>query len=239
MKLTAIAIDDEPVALAVIKNHAAMVPFLEMRGFFTNAFDAIDFLSREKVDLLFLDIKMPDISGLDFLSSLPHPPMTIFTTAYSEHAVKSFELDAIDYLLKPFSLIRFMKACNKANSLLQLKQQNGAAIREQTEYIFVKSGYEQFRVVLDDILYLESAGNYVNFILTDRKLISRLSMQEAVDLLPDAAFTRVHRSYIVANNKIERADRNSLYIKNIPIPIGAAYAPAIERILSGKGFMQE
>jgi len=234
MKLTAIAIDDEPVALAVIKNHAAMVPFLEMKGFFTNAFDAIDFLSKEKVDLLFLDIKMPDISGLDFLSSLPSPPMTVFTTAYSEHAVKSFELDAIDYLLKPFSLIRFMKACNKANSLLQLKQQNGtpAVAKEQPDYIFVKSGYEQFRIVLEDILYLESAGNYVNFILTDRKLISRLSMQEAVDLLPMGAFTRVHRSYIVANNKIERADRNSLYIKNIPIPIGAAYAPAIERIFN-------
>ncbi|SEW35521.1 LytR/AlgR family response regulator transcription factor [Chitinophaga arvensicola] len=233
MKLTAIAIDDEPVALAVIKNHAAMVPFLEMKGFFTNAFDAIDFLSKEKVDLLFLDIKMPDISGLDFLSSLPQPPMTVFTTAYSEHAVKSFELDAIDYLLKPFSLIRFMKACNKANSLLQLKQQNGSPVsKEQPDYIFVKSGYEQFRIVLEDILYLESAGNYVNFILTDRKLISRLSMQEAVDLLPMGAFTRVHRSYIVANNKIERADRNSLYIKNIPIPIGAAYAPAIERIFN-------
>ena len=233
MKLTAIAIDDEPVALAVIKNHAAMVPFMEMKGFFTNAFDAIDFLSKEKVDLLFLDIKMPDISGLDFLSSLPTPPMTVFTTAYSEHAVKSFELDAIDYLLKPFSLIRFMKACNKAHSLLQLKQQTGApTIKEQPDYIFVKSGYEQFRIVLDDILYLESAGNYVNFILRDRKLISRLSMQEAVDLLPVNAFTRVHRSYIVANNKIERADRNALYIKNVPIPIGAAYAPAIERILS-------
>ena len=232
MKLTAIAIDDEPVALAVIKNHAAMVPFLEMKGFFTNAFDAIDFLSKEKVDLLFLDIKMPDISGLDFLSSLPYPPMTVFTTAYSEHAVKSFELDAIDYLLKPFSLIRFMKACNKANNLLQLKQQNGTPVsKDQPDYIFVKSGYEQFRIVLEDILYLESAGNYVNFILTDRKLISRLSMQEAVDLLPIALFTRVHRSYIVANNKIERADRNALYIKNIPIPIGAAYAPAIERIL--------
>ncbi|MGF6846901.1 two-component system LytT family response regulator [Chitinophaga sp. W3I9] len=231
--MTAIAIDDEPVALAVIKNHAAKVPFLEMKGFFTNAFEAIDFLSKEKVDLLFLDIKMPDISGLDFLSSLPHPPMTVFTTAYSEHAVKSFELDAIDYLLKPFSLIRFMKACNKANNLLQLKQQNGPAPgKEQTDYIFVKSGYEQFRIVLDDILYLESAGNYVNFILTDRKLISRLSMQEAVDLLPIGSFTRVHRSYIVANKKIERADRNSLYIKNIPIPIGAAYAPAIERIFN-------
>ena len=234
MKLTAIAIDDEPVALAVIENHAAKVPFLEMKGFFTNAFEAIDFLSKEKVDLLFLDIKMPDISGLDFITSFPNPPMTVFTTAYSEHAVKSFELDAIDYLLKPFSLIRFMKACNKAHSMLQLKQQQtfGVQQKDLQEYIFIKSGYEQFRVMLDDILYLESAGNYVNFILSDRKLMSRLSMQEAIDLLPVNTFTRVHRSYIVANNKIERADRNSLYIRNMPIPIGAAYASAIEKIFN-------
>ncbi|HVI44338.1 MAG TPA: LytTR family DNA-binding domain-containing protein [Chitinophaga sp.] len=230
MKLTAIAIDDEPVALAVIKNHAAMVPFLDIKGYFTNAFEAIDFLSREKIDLLFLDIKMPDISGLDFLSSLPQPPMTIFTTAYSEHAVKSFELDAVDYLLKPFSLIRFMKACNKAHNLWQLKQQS-VLVKEAPDYIFLKSGYEQFKIVLDDILYLESAGNYVNFILKDRRLISRLSMQEATDLLPVENFTRVHRSYIVANNKIERADRTSLYIKNIPIPIGAAYASLVDKLL--------
>ena len=232
----ALIIDDERLARSELKKLLADHPEIVVVGEAVNAKDGIEKIETLHPDLLFLDIKMPDISGLDFLTSLPYPPMTIFTTAYSEHAVKSFELDAIDYLLKPFSLIRFMKACNKANSLLQLKQQNGTpAAKDQAEYIFVKSGYEQFRIVLDDILYLESAGNYVNFILTDRKLISRLSMQEAVDLLPDASFTRVHRSYIVANNKIERADRNSLYIKNIPIPIGAAYAPAIERILSGTG----
>lgn len=234
MKLAAIAIDDEPVALAVIKNHAAMVPFLEIKGFFTNAYEAMEFLSKEKVDLLFLDIKMPDISGLDFISSLPQPPMTIFTTAYSEHAVKSFELDAIDYLLKPFSLIRFIKACNKAHSLWQLKQQS-PQLKEAPAYIFLKSGYEQFKIMLEDILYLESAGNYVNFILKDRRLISRLSMQEAVDLLPAGLFTRVHRSYIVSNDKVERADRTSLYIRNVPIPIGAAYGAAVDNILGSSG----
>ncbi|MBC9930251.1 LytR/AlgR family response regulator transcription factor [Chitinophaga qingshengii] len=230
MKLAAIAIDDEPVALAVIRNHAAMVPFLDIKGYFTNAYEAMEFLSREKVDLLFLDIKMPDISGLDFIASLPQPPMTIFTTAYSEHAVKSFELDAVDYLLKPFSLIRFIKACNKAHSLWQLKQQNPQP-KESLPYIFLKSGYEQFKIMLEDILYLESAGNYVNFILKDRRLISRLSMQEAMDLLPAALFTRVHRSYIVANDKVERADRTALYIRNIAIPIGAAYGTAVDNIL--------
>ncbi|WP_216647530.1 LytTR family DNA-binding domain-containing protein [Chitinophaga sp. SYP-B3965] len=233
MKMTAIAIDDEPVALSVIQAHAAKVPFMEIKGTFTNAFEAMELLRREKIDLLFLDIKMPDISGLDFLSSLHEPPMTIFTTAYSEHAVQSFELDAIDYLLKPFSLARFLKACNKAHSLLQLKQD-----RPQSSsfpgYIFIKSGYEQFKVQLDEVLYLESAGNYVNFILQDKKVMSRLSMQEAMALLPVADFTRVHRSFIVANHKIDRIDRSCIYIRQAVIPIGAAFGEAVNRIAGGR-----
>ena len=120
--LKAIAIDDEPIALDVIKNLSSKISFIEWKGFFTDAFKALDVLQKEKVDLLFLDIKMPDISGIDFLKSIPDPPMVIFTTAYSEHAVQSFELDAIDYLLKPFSLSRFLKACNKANEQYELKK---------------------------------------------------------------------------------------------------------------------
>lgn len=113
--LKAIAIDDEPIALEVVKSLSSKIAFIKLLNCFTNAFKAIDFLQQEKVDLIFLDIKMPDISGIDFLKSLSNPPIIIFTTAYSEHAVQSFELDAIDYLLKPFSLSRFLKACNKAN----------------------------------------------------------------------------------------------------------------------------
>lgn len=235
MKLTAIAIDDEPVALEVVRSHAAKVPFLEMKGFFTNAFEAADFLRRETVDVLFLDIKMPDINGIDFLTSLPEPPMVIFTTAYSEHAVQSFELDAIDYLLKPFSLARFLKACNKAYALSQFKQEKVLPPAPVTaSYIFIKSGYEQLRVELDAILYLESAGNYVNFVLADKKVMSRLNMQEALALLPPALFTRVHRSFIVANNKVQRIDRNYLYVNQFPISIGAAYADAVEKVAGGK-----
>lgn len=234
MKLTAIAIDDEPVALSVIKAHAQKVPFLEMKGFFTNAFEAMGYLGRGSTHLLFLDIRMPDISGMDLLTSLPQPPMVIFTTAYSEHAMQSFELDAIDYLLKPFSLNRFLKACNKAHSLLQLRQQSIAA-GSPSGYIFIKTGYEQCKVQLADILYLESAGNYVNFVLKDRKLLSRLSMQEALALLPAVQFTRVHRSYIVANAQVERIDRSTLHIGSTAIGIGAAYADAVARILNGQG----
>src|SRR5580765_1698948 len=143
--LAAIAIDDEPIALNVVKELSGKIPFLSMKGFFTNAFEAAGFLRKEKIDLLFLDIKMPDISGIDFLKSISNPPMVIFTTAYSEHAVQSFELDAIDYLLKPFSLSRFLKACNKAQEQYQFKNKH---TNTSSTSVFIKSGYEQLHVEL-------------------------------------------------------------------------------------------
>src|SRR6266496_3879731 len=171
--LKAIAIDDEPIALEVIKNLSLKISFVELKGFFTDAFEAVGFLRKEKIDLIFLDIKMPDISGIDFLKSIPNPPMVIFTTAYSEHAVQSFELDAIDYLLNPFSQSRFLKACNKAYEQFELRKNiNNPSVPVS---VFIKSGYEQVRVELDDILYAESNGNYMQFVLTDKKITSRLT----------------------------------------------------------------
>ncbi len=158
--LKAIAIDDEPIALDVIKNLSSKISFIQWKGFFTDAFKALDILQKEKIDLLFLDIKMPDISGIDFLKSIADPPMVIFTTAYSEHAVQSFELDAIDYLLKPFSLSRFLKACNKANEHYQVK--NNSSNYALPTSVFIKSGYGQVRVELEDIIYAESNGNYMH-----------------------------------------------------------------------------
>lgn len=230
MKIRAIAVDDEQVALSVIETHAQQVPFLEMKGFFADPFEALAMLQKEKVDLLFLDIKMPDITGIELLASLPGAPLVVFTTAYSEHAVESFELDAIDYLLKPFSFIRFSKACNKAKGLLELMHKS--AQPDMPAHIVVKSGYEQYKLPLDEILYLESAGNYISFVMKDRRILSRLSMQEALALLPIARFTRVHRSFIVANNKVAKADRNCLYIGEVPVSIGAAYAAAAERLIT-------
>lgn len=231
MKINAIAIDDEQVALSVISTHAQQVPFLEMKGYFTDPYEALAYLKNEKTDLVFLDIKMPDISGLELMTVLPGAPLVIFTTAYSEHAVQSFELDAIDYLLKPFSSERFSKACNKVKSLLELMQKSSQ--QDTPTFIVIKSGYEQYKLPLDEILYLESAGNYVSFVMKDKRLLSRLSMQEALALLPPSLFTRVHRSFIVANNKIEKADRNALYIGSVPVSIGAAYAEDVNKILKG------
>ncbi len=227
--LQAIAIDDEPIALEVIKNLSLKISFIELRGFFTDAFKAIDFLQKEKVDLIFLDIKMPDISGIDFLKSISNPPMVVFTTGYSEHAVQSFELDAIDYLLKPFSQSRFLKACNKANELYKLKNNppESAAARDS---IFIKSGYDQIRIMLDEILYIESSGNYMEFVLPNQKILSRLTMNEVEDLLPGYSFVRIHRSYIVSKKQITKIEKNSVWIKQTELPIGAAYLMEIKKI---------
>jgi DNA-binding LytR/AlgR family response regulator len=227
--LRAIAIDDEPIALDVVKALAGKVVFLEMVGLYTDAYAAMKRLQQEKIDLLFLDIKMPDISGIELLRSLPTPPMVIFTTAYSEHAVQSFELDAIDYLLKPFSQSRFLKACNKAYELHQLKQQR--AMPPATGHVFIKSGYGQVRIKLDDILYLQSTGNYMQFVLREEKLLSRLTMSEAEALLPPPAFVRIHRSYLVASNKVERIERDAIWIAGRELPVGAGYANEIGKIM--------
>jgi len=228
--LIAIAIDDEPIALDIIKSLSEKIPFLSIKAFFTNAFEAAAFLLNEKIDLIFLDIKMPDISGIDFLKSIPNPPMVIFTTAYSEHAVQSFELDAIDYLLKPFSLSRFLKACNKAQEQYELKNKSNGTSSQLTS-VFIKSGYGQVRVKLDDILYAESSGNYVQFVLEKQKIVSRLTMSEAEALLPAAAFVRIHRSYIVAKKYISKIERNSIWIGPIELPVGTNYTYEIQRLV--------
>ncbi len=218
--MIAIAIDDEPIALEVIKSHAAKVPFVELKATFTNAFEAIDFLQKNKTDLLFLDIKMPDISGIEFFKSLTNPPMVIFTTAYSEHAVEGFEVSAVDYLLKPFSLSRFLKACTKANDLLALK----SGTPRHIDHIFLKDGYEQVKIMFDDILYIEASGNYLNIFLKDQqKLMTRSTINDLSVQLPENDFTRVHRSYIVNNKKVEKFNKQAVFIGFSEIPIGNTY----------------
>jgi len=224
--MTVIAIDDEPIALDVVKSHASKVPFIELKATFTNAFDALTYLQENNTDLIFLDIKMPDISGIDFLNSLSNPPMVVFTTAYSEHAVKSFELDAIDYLLKPFSLPRFLKACNKAHELYNLRNRQE---NPESTFIFIKDGYEQIKVLVEDILYIEASGNYTLIHLTNGTLLStRVPLSEMLQLLPAKKFIRTHRAFIVAQNKIDKFDRTQISIGTRLIPIGATFANCLQ-----------
>lgn len=224
--LKAFVIDDEPIAVDVVKTLAAKVPFIELTGCYTNAFEAMEPLRREKPDLLFLDIRMPDISGIDFLKALPDPPLVIMTTAYSEHAVQSFELDVIDYLLKPFSQARFLKACNKAMEQHALRAKGPMA---SPASLFIKSGYEQVKIALDELLYVESSGNYVRFVSKGQVLLSRMTMAEVAELLP-ISFIRIHRSYFVARTHVTKADKNNVWVGNTGLPVGPGYTQEVERI---------
>lgn len=221
--MKAIAIDDEPMALEVVRALGGKIPFLELQACFTDACEAMEYLQTQPVDLLFLDIKMPDISGLEFVTSLRTKPLVIFTTAYSEHAVTGFELDAVDYLLKPFSLARFLKACNKAHELLRFQGQ----ATPPKDYVFVKTGTEQVRVPYADILYLEAAGNYVTFVLGGKRLLSRLTLTELSELLPPDQFVRVHRSFVVAKDKIDKLERHQVTVHGHAVPVGASYLPQL------------
>jgi len=227
--MLAIAIDDEPIALDIIESHASKVPFVELKATFTNAFEAITYLQKNKIDLIFLDIKMPDISGIDFLNSLTNPPLVIFTTAYSEHAVKGFELDAVDYLLKPFSLPRFLKGCNKAQEIYNLR--NHLEIEEQPVTIFIKDGYEQIKVQIKDILFIEASGNYTLIHLLDSPLLStRIPISDMLLLLPAGNFIRTHRAFIVAKDKITKFDRSQIWINQVTIPIGVTYSQCLREL---------
>lgn len=222
--ITAIAIDDEPRALEVVQIHAQKVPFLELKATFTDAFEAIPYLQQNKIDLIFLDIKMPDISGIELVNILQKSPMIIFTTAFSEYAVKGFELDAIDYLLKPFSLARFTKACNKALEIKSLRNE------EIQDFMFLKTGYEEEKIFFDDILYIQAEGNYMAYVLPNKKLLSRQNISESLAQLPHNQFIRLHRSYIVALNKIQKITRQSVWIAGNEISVGASYEEKLAEI---------
>lgn len=227
--MKAIAIDDEPIALDIIRSHASKVPYLDLKAGFTDAFKALEYLQKENIDLLFLDIKMPDISGIEFFNTLSKKPLLIFTTAYQEHAAVSFEMDAVDYLLKPFSLARFIKGCNKAYELYNFR--NAA---ENADHLFVKTGAEQVKVFYDEILYLEATGNYVTFFLKDKKLLSRSTFVEAMSLLPTGNFIRIHRSYIVNVKKIDKLEKQQVTLNNIKLPVSDAYAKDLASLIHKK-----
>ncbi|MBW3468368.1 LytR/AlgR family response regulator transcription factor [Arthrospiribacter ruber] len=216
--LTAIAIDDEPMALEVIKSHASKVPFLSMENTFTNAIKALEFLKDKPVNLIFLDIKMPDISGMELATLLPKETMVIFTTAYSEHAVKSFELDAIDYLLKPFNLSRFLKSCQKAQELYELK--NGSKTSQSS--VFIKTGFEQIKINFEDLIFCEANGNYVNFHLEEKKILSRMTLAETEKLLP-SYFVKTHRSFLVNLHKIDKVEKHQVIVLGKSVPVSTSY----------------
>jgi DNA-binding LytR/AlgR family response regulator len=218
--LTAIAIDDESYALEVIKSHASKVPFLDLKATFTNPILGLEFLKNESIQLVFLDINMPDISGIDLAALLPKNTVVIFTTAYSDYAVKGFELDAMDYLLKPFNLSRFLKACQKAQEWIDLQPKNEPA------FLFVKTNEGQIRIDFSDLLFCEAQGNYVTFQLPEQKVTSRMTLSELEKLLPDS-FIRTHRSFLVNKNQVSKVERHQLHLQGFPVPMSSTFSDQV------------
>lgn len=237
--LKCIAVDDEPLALRQLTGYIAKIPYLELAATFANAIDAQQFLAARPVDLVFADINMPDLSGVDFVRSMVVRPMVIFTTAYSEYAVEGFKLDAVDYLLKPFGFADFSRAAAKANSLYELRHNRRPAEAEEPEteaepkdkeYISVKADYKVSLVRIADIVYLESEGEYVRMHLADGSTITtlfRLKNMEAA--LPSDTFLRVHRSYIVNLRSIKSYVRGRIFLNDTDyVPIGENYKEAFQ-----------
>ncbi|MGF7217973.1 DNA-binding LytR/AlgR family response regulator [Spirosoma lacussanchae] len=220
-QLRCIAIDDEPIALDVIRAHAAKVPFLDLRRTFVNAIEALAFLKTETIDLIFLDINMPDLTGLDFAQVVGNRSLVIFTTAYPEYALQGFELSALDYLLKPIAFGRFFQAANKAYERLAGPDKNGTPAR--SPYVFVKDGYDWVRISLAELQYVESEGNYLTFQETGKKTLTRMTIGEAMEMLPAEQFMRVHKSYIVALDRIEKIERHQLTIGKVQVPLSGSY----------------
>lgn len=220
--INSIAIDDENMALEVIKAHAAKVPFLELNATFTDAVEGLEYLKANPVDLVFLDINMPDISGVELAALLPKETQVIFTTAYSDYAVQGFELDAIDYLLKPFSLVRFLKACQKAQEWLKLQPGN------KQQFIYLKTSEGQVKVKFKDLFCCEATGNYVTFHLRNEKLMSRITLAEIEKELP-SSFIRTHRSYIVNSELVDKAERHQLMLEGQSFPVSMSFMDEVLR----------
>lgn len=226
-----LVVDDENLALELMEDNVGKVPYLQLAGLCKNAMEAMEFLRQDTVDLIFLDIQMPGISGIQFLKSLVKPPMVILVTAYENYALDGFNLDVVDYLLKPFSFERFLKAVNKANELssVRLPQDVPANTAPAEGYIFVNADYSIVRINIQDVMYVEGLKDYIKIYLknTGKPVITRLSMHFMEAKLPAGGFARVHRSYIVALDKITAFKRNRLMIGEIEIPVGDNYKDKI------------
>lgn len=228
MTLRCIIIDDEPLARKGLKEYIQDVDFLQLAGEFDNPLKAADTLMREKVDLLFLDIQMPKMTGMEFMKTLSHPPMVIFTTAYPQYAVEGFELNAIDYLLKPFSFERFWKSVLKARSL---KETAGTTVTPaaaaEPDYFFIKSDSKLIKIFYDEILFIEALQNYVAVHTVSKKYITYLTFRSIEEHLPASRFIRTHKSYIVSAAKVESIEGNDIKIGQHHIPISRTERDAV------------
>ncbi|MDP3399395.1 MAG: response regulator transcription factor [Bacteroidales bacterium] len=225
-----IIIDDEPFAIDLLRTYVEKTDSLELAGTFSNPVKAHSFLIKNNIDLVFLDINMPELTGIQLIKSLTHCPLIIFTTAYSEYGVESYEYNVADYLLKPIRYDRFLKAITKAGEIFQKSRaikinsvEVSATPQSEEILLNIKSGSKVHRVGTGSIIYVEASGNYMIFHTVQEKIMSLLTMKEAIDLLPKESFARIHKSYIVSLAAIETIERHQVTIKGVRLPVGSSY----------------
>ena len=236
MKITCIAIDDEPLAVKKISAYIQKTPFLELVAECRSAFEAMEIINNRTIQLIFIDINMPDLSGLEFVKSLADKPYIVFTTAYSEYAVEGFQEDAADYLLKPVTYSSFLKAANKVKNLIELNaNRQKESIRATTNHLFVKSDYKLIRIELDDIKYIESQHEYIKIhLINSAPVMTQLSMKAIEEQLPSDRFMRVHRSYIVNLKKISVVERNRIVFDGkVYLPVSDQYKEIFQEYIDG------
>lgn len=236
--MNCIAVDDEPLALEIIENHCSKLEQLDLVKTFTNPLKAFTFLKENDVDILFLDIQMPEINGLDLIKSLVKKPHVIITSAYKDYALAGFELDVSDYLLKPIHFDRFFKSINKVQKLIELENQEFSPLKKESshslpnDFMFVSTEHKKVKINYSEILYIEAWRDYVKIALENETILSLLSIRSLEEQLPKDVFIRVHRSFIVSKNHIREIDRNRIMVNQSWIPIGASYRLEFETWLN-------
>lgn len=232
--INCIAIDDEPLALQQIELYVERTPFLHLSGLFESAIEALDYLNENRVDLLFVDIQLPNLNGMDFVKSLSNAPKIIFTTAYSEYALDSYKVDALDYILKPLDYATFLKSVNKAKVYFDLVGAVGEKVEANDQYLFIKSDYKMVRVDVNKIEFIEGMGGYLKFHLENSKpIMSLLSMKNIEEKLPASKFMRVHRSYLVNLQKIRIVERGQIVFDKVRISVSEQYKEKFQTYIDG------
>jgi DNA-binding LytR/AlgR family response regulator len=227
-----IAIDDEKWALDLLADNIRHVPYLQLMARCKNAREAADILSKEEVDLLFLDVQMPGLSGLQFIQTLTNPPLVILVTAYEQYAIEGFNFSVVDYLLKPVSLERFIKACNKARELFELKNAKRDTPGETSQHLFVNVEYTLVKIVFGHITYIEGMKDYIRIYLvsSQKPVLTRMSLKAIEEKLPIGKFVRTHKSFIVAIDKVTSVKRDYICINEAEIPVGESFRSSIQVI---------
>lgn len=233
MKLRSIAIDDEPLALELLEDNISKVPFLQLLAGFNKPIEALQFLHSNEVDLVFIDIQMPGLTGLQLIQSLPKKPLFILVTAYEQFALQGYELDVVDYLVKPVRFDRFLKACTKALEIHEARNKSTVNNGQERDHMFIQADYMMVRVNFEDIQWIESLKDYLRIHMTgsQKPIVARMSMKSIEEQLPATRFLRIHKSYIVATAAITAVQKGTVFLGDIQLPVGDLYKESLQRFI--------